>query len=658
MRTYSSATRDGSADTEKEDDEILYHSIISNSEHGTGESDTLEFKAETRKLLDIVAKSLYSEKEVFIRELISNASDAIEKMRYYNLSKSDEVIDGDSPLEIHIACDDDKKTFIIQDTGIGMTREELIDNLGTIARSGSKDFLGELEKDPGSKNESIIGQFGVGFYASFMVADSVEVFTQSWKPGSKAQKWTSDGLGSYSVNEAEGVTRGTKILLHLKGDCYDFAKEEFVKEVVTKYSNFVGVPIYLNGSLTNTIEALWLKQPKEVTEEMHQEFYKFVTNAFDTPRYNLHYKADAPLNIRALFYIPDSKPSLYDMSRDTDSSLTLYSKRVMILRQANNILPKWLRFVKGVVDSEDIPLNLSRELLQDSSLIRKLRWVLTNRLLKFFQERMKKDKQKYDDFFDDYGMFFREGIVTTPEQQEREQIAKLLRFESSELEAGERTNLDEYITRMKAGNRNIYYLAAPNRQLAESSPYFESMRTRGEILFCYEPYDELVLMNLGQFDSKVLKSIENEMTDDGAKDSSPPNLNQEDKDDLLGWIQINLGNKINKAKLSARLVNHPCVITVPEMGAARHFLRTTLADKTDEERYRILQPVLEVNYEHPIIETLSKLKNTNPEVASLLIHQLYDNAMIVAGLMEDPRAMIGRLNELLTATLQNQQSKD
>ncbi|KAK3099368.1 hypothetical protein FSP39_003349 [Pinctada imbricata] len=568
-----------------------------------------------------------------------------------------DISDPDVPLEIHVAVDDNKKTFTIQDTGIGMTKEEMIENLGTIARSGSKAFLETIAKEQGDVSSKIIGQFGVGFYSSFMVAEKVDVYSRAAKPGAQAYKWSSSGTGTYDIAEAENVQRGTKIVLHLKGDCYDFAKEDVLKDVVKKYSNFVGVPIYLNGKKANVIQALWMMEPKNITEEMHEEFYRFIGNVFDKPRYHMHYKIDVPLNIRALFYVPEYKPTMFDMSRETDINVTLYSRKVMVLQKANNVLPKWLRFIKGVVDSEDVPLNLSRELLQDSFLIRKLRNVLTTRIIKFFLDQSKKDNERYMKFYEDYGLFFREGIVTTPEQEQREEIARLLRFESSKTMPGERISLDDYSMRMKAGTRNIYYLSAPNRELAERSPYLEALEKEDiEVMFLYEPYDELVLMNMGQYDKKFLKSIENEVQEkadlDYVDSGDDKSISQAAADSLTNWLQGTLMNRVQKVKVTRRLSSHPCLITVQEMASARHFLRTTLADRSPEERYRILQPTLEINPNHNLIHKLSSLKDDNPELAKLVAEQLYDNAMVNAGLMDDPRIMIGKMNELLERALE------
>lgn len=322
-------------------------------------------------LLDIVAKSLYSDKEVFIRELISNASDALEKLRYLRLNKNlSSEEGGDRGLEIHIATDKDNRTLTIQDTGIGMTHDELISNLGTIARSGSKAFLEKIKENELSDDSTkIIGQFGVGFYSAFMVADKVEVFTKSYEINSSGYQWVSDGSGNYEISPADGVKPGTKIIMYLRRDCAEFSDETMVNNIVKKYSNFVGSPIFVNGKRINNIQPLWTLDAKDITAEQHAEFYRYISNAYDSPKFILHYTADVPLSIRALLYFPDEKPGLFEMSRETSAGVSLYSKKVLIKSKADNLLPKWLRFVKGVVDSEDIPLNLSRELLQNSALI-------------------------------------------------------------------------------------------------------------------------------------------------------------------------------------------------------------------------------------------------------------------------------------------------
>lgn len=631
------------------------HNIITNSEKLKGSLSKHEFQAETKQLLDIVARSLYSEKEVFIRELISNGSDALEKLRHRLVSSGNPQ----GPLEIHLQTDVDKRTLTVQDTGLGMTREELIQNLGTIAHSGSKAFLQALQGQA-EAGSSIIGQFGVGFYSAFMVADRVEVFTQAAEPSSPAHHWVSDGSGMFEVTEALDVTPGTKIVIHLKEDCKEFANEDRVKEVVTKYSNFVSFPIYLNGRRLNTLQALWMMDPKEISEWQHEEFYRYVAKAYDKPRYVLQYRADAPLNIRSVFYVPDTKPSMFDVSREMGSSVALYSRKVLILTKASDILPKWLRFLRGVVDSEDIPLNLSRELLQESALIRKLREVLQQRVIKFLLEQGKKDPEKFLKFYDDYGLFVREGIVTATDQNVKEEIGKLLRFESSALPAGEVSSLAEYGSRMKAGSRNIYYLCAPTRQLALHSPYFEAMKQKEmEVLFCYDQFDELTLLHLREFDKKKMISVETGIVVDHYKEekyedskAATERLSDAEAEGLVAWMRNGLGERVANIKLTPRLDTHPAMVTVLEMGAARHFLRTQQLAGSSEERAQVLQPTLEINSSHVLIKKLNELRDGDPELACLLLDQIYDNAMIAAGLNDDPRPMIGRLNQLLSRALE------
>lgn len=629
------------------------------NEASKGNLEKREFQAETRMLLDIVARSLYSDKEVFVRELISNASDALEKFRYLNVSASSEagqLEETDRALDIKITTDKQNRTITIQDSGIGMTKEELTNNLGTIARSGSKSFIEEIKKQGAEQANNIIGQFGVGFYSAFMVADKIEVYTRSSKTGSAAYKWSSDGSGTYEIQEAESVPIGTKIVVHLKTECREFSDDDTVKEIIKKYSNFIGSPIYLNNEQVNSIKPLWLMEPKEVTNEQHIEFYKFISTSYDKPRFTLHYKTDVPLSIRAVLYIPEGKPGLFEMSRDSDVGVALYSRKILIKSKAENILPKWLRFVKGVVDSEDIPLNLSRELLQNSALITKLRTVLTNKLLKFLNESANKDPVGYETFYRDYSVFLKEGIVTSGVRSEKEDIGKLLRFESSRLERGQRTSLSEYCARQKEDQRSVYYLAAPSRELAESSPYYESLKKRNmEVLFCYEMYDELVLLELKEFAGRSLVSVENDMQKDGndTADSviGSEGLQDSEINELTTWLKTTLTGKVFNVRTTQKLDSHPCVIMVQEMASARHFIRTQAANMNEESRYALLQPQLEINAKHPIIKKLHKLMSSDVELATMVAQQLFSNAMVTAGLVVDARNLITNINDLLVKAL-------
>ncbi|CEG78974.1 Putative ATP-binding cassette, subfamily B (MDR/TAP), member 10 [Rhizopus microsporus] len=360
------------AATTQDDNE---HKATKNEEVVTGEAQVHEFKTETKRLLDIVANSLYSEKEIFVRELISNAADALEKLRQTQSVQPD--IDTGKPLEIRIELDREKNQFVIQDFGIGMTLDELNANLGTIASSGSKKFMEKMEQS--EKNTSIIGQFGVGFYSTFMVGKRIRVYTKSALPGSKGYCWETDGQGSYSVAEADNVAVGTKIVIDLREDSKYYSSQLEVDSIIKKYSNFVGFPIYLNGKEVNTIEAIWTKDRNSVTPEQHKQFYRFIANAWDDPQYTLHFKTDSPLSISSVLYIPEKHMEL--LGEQVEPGVSLYSRKVLIQAKSAGLLPKYLRFLKGVVDSEDIPLNVSRELLQDNILSR-LRMVMTSRILK------------------------------------------------------------------------------------------------------------------------------------------------------------------------------------------------------------------------------------------------------------------------------------
>lgn len=642
-----------------------------------GTTEKHEFLAETKQLLNIVAHSLYSEKEVFIRELISNASDAIEKLKYAQLSAADTLskeaeIGGAQQLKIDINANDIANTLTIADTGFGMTKAELVENLGTIAHSGSKKFLEKLKESSGAGGgakggaDGIIGQFGVGFYSAFMVADRVEVFSRSAQAGSKAYVWSSTGDGAYEICEVESPSpeTGTKIVMHLKPECAEFSKEATIKTVVNKYSNFVGHPIVINGDRVNLIQPIWTENASNVTEEQHEEFYKFMGN-FDKPRYTMQYKTDAPINIRALFYVPSFKPSPGDINQEGDCGVALYSKKVLILSKANQILPRWLRFLKGVVDSEDIPLNLSRELLQDSNLIQKLRRILTGRILRFLNEQSNEDPEKFNTFYDDFNLYFKEAIMREVGQNEKEEIASLLRFETTSTEPGQKVSLAEYIARMKEDQKDIYFFAAPSRQLALASPYFEAMKQKNdcEIVFLFEPYDEMVVMQLGEYKRKKLVGIEqesqtkNESGDKSKKSEEDDVILEGDKTSLLtndealelkNWFSGTLGTKVKKVKITKKLDTHPCVVTTDNMGMVRHLIKSNYFQREKiNDFYGAINLTLEFNPRNPLIKAIYTLQKEDPPLAQMLTEQLLDNCMVSAGLIEDPRLVLSNLNQLL-----------
>jgi TNF receptor-associated protein 1 len=600
-----------------------------------------EFQAEIKQLLDIVIHSLYTEKEIFVRELVSNASDALEKLRHTQLTEKD--IHDDLPLEISITTDETAKTITIQDYGIGMTRAELVQNLGTIAHSGSKQFLKALGEG-GAKNSSLIGQFGVGFYSAFMVAKSVKVYSHSWRKDEPGHVWTSDGSGSYTVEEAEGQRRGCKIVIELKDDCDEFAKDWRIKEILTRYSAFVGFPITLNGKKFETVQALWLRNKNEIKDEEYTEFYKFQAHAHDAPRYRLHFSADAPLAINALVFVPQENTEKLGFAR-LEPSVALHCRKVLIDAKPKDLLPEWLRFLKGVIDSEDLPLNISRETMQDKALLDKLGKVITKRFLKLLEEEAAQRADGYHEFYKEFGLFLKEGAAL--DFTHKDQLVKLLRFESSLTEKGRTTSLADYVSRMKDGQKEIYYLIAPNREAIESGPYLEGFKARNlEVLFCHEAVDEYVFNNVREFDGKKFLAADHA---DVKLDDLPQQgeaLPEAEVKELAKWLKETLGTQVAEVKGSDRLVGSPALATNADKfmtAQMRRMLKAMKKDGADEP----VKVNLEINPRHAVIKKLAALKAADADKAELVAEQLLDNALIAAGLMEDPSRMLARLNKLL-----------
>ena len=616
-------------------------------------SETKEFQAEVKKLLDIVIHSLYTERDIFVRELISNAADALEKFRHRSLSE-EEVFDSHVPLEIAIDVNDKDHTLTITDTGIGMTREELEANLGTIAHSGSNTFLSELA-EAAKKDVSLIGQFGVGFYSAFMAAQKVRVLSRSYGPDAEGYEWSSDGSGSYTLTPENGLRRGTKIIIELKDDSHEFANEEKIRGIIKQYSNFVPFPIKVKGETVNTVQAIWARNKNEIKEEEYSEFYKFIGNAFDDPLLRLHFVADAPLAINALLFVPKENIERLGFGRMT-SGVNLYCQKVLIEQHSENIMPEWLRFLKGVVDSEDLPLNISRQALQDSALVAKLKQVLTKRFLKFLGEQAKEDPEKYNGFFADFGIYLKEGA--TSDYAYRDEIAKLLRFESSKSEAGKIISLAEYVERMAEGQEEIYYINGPSRTAAESGPYVEAFRKREiEIIYTLEPIDDFVMNHLGEFDGKKLVSADRGDLDLSAiKSSEKPEEEKADSsmepevaESLVGWIKETLGDRLKEVIVSKRLVGSPAIVVSPDGYMTSTMERVMQAARLEkgEQFQEVGTKNLEINTDHPLIRQLSLLRGTDEDFAKNVIEQIFDNALIQAGLMVDPRKMVERNYKIL-----------
>ena len=602
------------------------------------------FQAEVKQLLDIVIHSLYTDREIFVRELVSNAADALEKLRHTQHTER-EIFEDHLPLEINITADDEAHTLTISDHGIGMTEAELIENLGTIAHSGSKAFMNAL-KSSGKDGTQLIGQFGVGFYSAFMVAHEVKVYTHSWRKDGGHLVWTSDGSTGYTIEEAPGQLRGSKIVLFLKEDAYDFAKKPTIKRIVAQYSNFVGFPILLNGERINNIEAVWLKPKNEVTEDQYRDFYRFTANAFDDPRYTFHFSADAPLVINALLFAPTENMELYGMGQ-LEPGVALYCKKVLIDPKPAKLLPDWLRFVRGVIDSEDLPLNISRESMQDSALVRKLGTVVTGRFLKFLDKESAENPDKYTEFYGKFARFIKEGIAT--DHDNKEAIGKLLRFESSMTEAGKTTTFAEYVARMKDGQKAIYYQIAPSRNAIETGPYVEAFKARGfEVIYLYEHIDDYVVNALREFDGKTLQSVASDKIELDEAVTDGDALSESDTTKLCEWLKEKLGSRVESVRTGKRLVTSPAVALLPE-GEITPQMRQMMRALKKDDGLEAAEVILEINPRSGLIKDLARLSDSKPETAQLIADQLLDNSMLAAGLVDDPQTLIARNMKLMEA---------
>ena len=607
-----------------------------------------EFQAETKQVLDIVVNSLYKDKEIFVRELVSNASDALEKLRRLQLTEK-EVGDDNLELEINVSTDDTKNQLIIQDFGIGMDEEELVQNLGTIAHSGSKDFLEALKSD-GEKNDALIGKFGVGFYSVFMVADKVQVFTKNWKKEASGYCWESDGSGTYQIEEAEGQRRGAKIIISLKDDFSEFAKEDRIKEIIKKYSAFVQFPVSLNGEKVNTVDAIWMRSKKDITDEEYEEFYKFQSNDYEAPLMRMHFSADAPLEINSLLFVPKRNMEKMGLFRN-ENKVALHCRKVLIEEEPKGLFPEWLRFLKGVVDSSDLPLNVSRETMQDSELLKKLNQVLTKRFLRFLNEQSQKEEETYLAFWNEFGVLIKEGAAT--DFTYKEDRAKLRRFESTALGAGKLTGLDNYMDRMASDQEEILFLFGKSRESIEAGPYLEALKARGlEVLLCTEPVDEYVMQTIREYKEKKILSADSDEVklEKIDQEEEGESLGKKDIKALCKWLKESLDDKVSDVETGDRLIESPvCIVGGDAMGgaSARRVMKMMQGPEGGMPGMPTPSVKLQINPKNSIIRGLSELKDKDEPTAKLVANQLLDNALASANLLDDPREMIARSYQAL-----------
>lgn len=624
------------------------------------QKETLGFQTEVKQLLHLMIHSLYSNKEIFLRELISNASDAVDKLRFEALSKP-ELLEGGAELKIRVSFDKDARTVTLEDNGIGMSREEVITHLGTIAKSGTADFMKNLSGDQ-KKDSHLIGQFGVGFYSAFIVADQVEVFSRrAGLVASEGVHWSSKGEGEFEVATVDKADRGTRIVLHLKSGEDEFADGWRLRNIIKKYSDHIALPIELPKEVTaaegeekpevewetvNRASALWTRPRTEVKDEEYQEFYKHIAHDFENPLSWSHNKVEGKLEYNSLLYVPARAPfDLYQ--REAPRGLKLYVQRVFVMDQAESFLPLYLRFIKGVVDSNDLSLNVSREILQKDPIIDSMKTALTKRVLDMLEKLAKNEPEQYKSFWKNFGQVMKEGPAE--DFANKEKIAGLLRFASTQGDDGEQVvGLTDYLARAKEGQDKIYYLTGETYAQVKNSPHLEVFRKKGiEVLLLTDRIDEWLMSYLNEFDGKSFVDVARGDLDLGNLDSEEDKKAAEEvaksKEGLVERIKTALGDAVSEVRVSHRLTDSPAILAIGEqdLGLQMRQILEASGQKVPDSK-----PIFEFNPAHPLVEKLDN--EQSEERFGDLSHILFDQAALAAGdSLKDPAAYVRRLNKLL-----------
>ena len=625
----------------------------------TATKETLGFQTEVKQLLQLMIHSLYSNREIFLRELISNASDACDKLRFEALHNA-ALFEGDSDFRIRVAFDPAAKTLTIADNGVGMSREEVITNLGTIAKSGTREFFSKLSGDQ-QKDASLIGQFGVGFYSSFIAADRVTLLTRrAGSPASDGVRWESDGGGEFTIEPVERAARGTEITLHLREGEDELLEPYRLKAIVRKYSDHIGLPIVMVGEPAvdpvtkefmpgkeeslNQASALWARPKSEVTEEQYKEFYKHVAHDFEDPLAWAHARVEGRQEYTQLLYVPSRAP--FDLwERQGRHGVRLYVRRVFIMEDSDKLMPGYLRFVRGVIDAESLPLNVSREILQESRDVEAIRAGAVKRVLGMLEDLAENQKEKYATFWTEFGRAFKEGVGE--DQGNRERVAKLLRFASTHADdAGETVSLADYVARMKPGQDKVWYASAESFQAAKSSPHLEVFRKKGiEVLLLSDRVDEWLVGNLPEFDGKPLASVARgglelgELADEAEKKAAEEQ--RKDFAELGGRIKEALAERVKDVRSTLRLTDSPACLVADEHDMGANLARIL---KAAGQKVPASKPILEVNPAHPIVLRLKHEDKRFGDWAALL----YEQALLAeGGTLEDPAGFVKRMNELL-----------
>ena len=622
--------------------------------------ETLSFQTEVKQLLNLMIHSLYSNKEIFLRELVSNASDACDKLRFEALSDN-ALYEDDNDLKIQVEFDKDAGTVTITDNGVGMTREEVIANIGTIANSGTKKFLDNMTGDQ-AKDAKMIGQFGVGFYASFIVADNVTVETRrAGLTSEHGVRWHSSGEGEFDLENFDKPERGTKVILHLKKDEQEFADDWRLRSIINKYSDHISLPIFMNkrddkGEMTDELEvankasALWTRPKSEIKDEEYKEFYKHVAHDFDEPFNWLHNKVEGTQEYTTLFYLPKRAP--FDMfERDQRHGIKLYVKRVFIMDDAEQLMPNYLRFIKGVVDSDDLPLNISREILQKNKHIDTIRSASIKKILSHLTKMAKNKKEDYALFWKEFGRVLKEGPAE--DSSNKEKIAKLFRYSSTHNDSDiEDVSLDDYISRFKDKQDKIYYITGDSYTAVKSSPHLELFKKKGiEVILMHDRVDEWMMSYLSEYDGKSFVNIAKGELDLGNLEDKEEKKKAEkaakDYEKMLKQMKEGLGDKVKEVRVSTRLTDSPSCLVVEQQDMAVSMQKILKQAGHDLPN---IEPILEINVNHPLVKRLND--EQDDDKFSDLSHLLFDQAMLSeGGQLEDPVAFVTRINQLLLETM-------
>lgn len=630
------------------------------SETVTNNKETRGFQSEVKQLLHLMIHSLYSNKEIFLRELISNSSDAVDKLRFKALSDP-ELYQGDADLGVKLYFNEEANTLTISDNGIGMTRDEVIENLGTIAKSGTADFFAKLSEDQ-SKDSQLIGQFGVGFYSAFIVADAVTVRTRAaGADADQAVQWHSSGEGEYTLEDINKASRGTDIVLHMREDGKEFLSEWRLRDVISKYSDHIGIPVYIETAVKdeegkdteekqweqiNKAQALWTRNKSDVSDEEYQEFYKHIAKDFADPLTWSHNRVEGKNDYTSLLYIPSKAP--WDLfNRDHKSGLKLYVQRVFIMDDAEQFMPSYLRFVRGLIDSNDLPLNVSREILQDNKVTQSLRNACTKRVLTMLEKMAKKDADQYLSFWKEFGLVLKEGPAE--DFANKEKIAGLMRFATTESDSSEQSvSLADYVGRMKEGQDKIYYLTADSYTAAKNSPHLEQFKAKGiEVVLMYDRIDEWLMNYLNEFDGKSFQSITKAGLDlsqfDDEADKEKQQETQEAFASVVERVQGYLGERVKEVRTTFKLASTPAVVVTDdfEMGTQMAKLLAAAGQEAPEVKY-----IFELNPEHALVKQMAD--EADEEQFGRWVEVLLGQAMLAErGTLNDPSQFLGAMNQLL-----------